>query len=231
MHPPKQRIRIVGSFEELVSTPFAGDVNALCWSRQLPGDFHEVLQRLHAAEGLVTIEEDELRSLDLSPDGRIARDVLLADQALLSRAGLDPILDVISDYPRDERGGPIPTDVYSFHVDSAPVEADTYLCTYAGPASEGLLNEQAIRRVDMGETRAELLRLHGGPDGAEFAAFLAENSYDLHYAPMPGAEPYPFGLHNLWRIAISWPGSPVLPCIHRAPPQPSGTPPRLLLIS
>ncbi len=225
------RTRMVGSFEELISTPFSGDVNAMCWSRTLAGDFQEVLDRLQPPEGLTTIEDDDLRALSLGPAGELARDALLADQALLRDAGLAPILDVITDYPRDERGGPVPTDVYSFHVDSAPVQVDTYLCTYFGPASEGLMNEHAIRRVDVAETRAELLRLHGGTDDDAFADWIAENCFDLHYVPRPGARPYPLGRHNLWRLAIAYPRSPVLPCIHRAPPQPAGTPPRLLLIS
>lgn len=225
------RTRIVGSFEELVRTPFAGKVNALCWPRQIVGDFQEVLNRLQVEEGLTTIEDDDLRALILSPAGCRARDFLLADTALLRDAGLAPMLDVITDYPKDERGGPVPTDVYSFHVDSAPVPADTYLCTYLGPESEGLLNEDAVRRVDVEETRAELIRLYGGEDDADFVEYLAENCFDLHYVPMPGAKPYAFGIGNLWRLAIAYPASPVLPCIHRAPPQPPGTPPRLLLIS
>ena len=230
-----RRTRIVGSFEELIGTPFAGEVNALCWPRRLEGDFQEVFDRLRPPEGLTTIEDEDLRTLDLGPAGCIARDRLLADQALLRDAGLAPILDTITEYLRDERGGPVPTDVYSFHVDSAPVQADTYLCTYLGPASEGLMNEEAIRRVDVAETRAELLRTHssvyGGSDDDAFTAYLAENCFDLHYVPRPGARPYPFGLHNVWRIAIAYPNCPVLPCIHRAPPQPPGTPPRMLLIS
>ena len=134
-------------------------------------------------------------------------------------------------YPRDAADGPVPTDVYSWHVDRAPVPADTYLCTYIGGSSEGLPNEAAVRRVDVAETRAKLLELYGGPDGEDFAAYLAEHSFDLHYSPMLGAQPYGFGLGNLWRIAIAYPGAPVLPCIHRAPLTPRGAPARLLLIS
>jgi hypothetical protein len=111
----------------------------------------------------------------------------------------------------------VPTDVFSFHVDSAPVEADTYLCTYHGPASEGLRNEEAQRRVDIPATRAELLNLFGGEDNADFCEFLTEHCYDLHYASVPSARPFSFGLGNFWRIATEWPGSPVPPCVHRAP--------------
>ena len=225
------RVRIVGSFEELLATPFSGDVNALCWPRELPGDFQEVVDRLSTEEGMTTIEDDDLRALTLSPAGVLARDVLLADQALLRRHDLAPTLDCITGHPRDIGAGPIPTDVYSFHVDSAPIQADTYLCTYVGSSSEGLANEAAIRRVDEPETRAKLLQFFGGPDDERFAEYLSEHFFDLHYSPSSGAGLYAFGLGNLWRIALAYPGSPVLPCIHRAPLSLPGAPARLLLIS
>ena len=129
------------------------------------------------------------------------------------------------------RSGPVATDVFSFHADSAPVEADTWLCTYHGLPSEGLRNDEAHRRVDIPATRAELLKLFGGDDDADFRAYLKENCYDLHYAAVPEARPFSFGLGNLWRIAVDYPGSPVPPCIHRAPATLPGQPPRLLLIS
>ena len=117
------------------------------------------------------------------------------------------------------------------HADSAPVEASTYLCTYHGPASEGLRNDEALRKVDLPATRAELLKLYGGADDDDFRVYLNEHCYDLHYAPVTGARPFSFGLGNFWRIAVDWPGSPVPPCVHRAPTTGPGDPPRLLLIS
>jgi hypothetical protein len=125
----------------------------------------------------------------------------------------------------------VATDVFSWHVDSAPVEVDTWLCTYHGPSSEALPNEEARRKVDIPETRAELLRMFGGEDDEDFREYLAENCYDLHYAPVAGARPFSFGVGNLWRIATEWPGKIVPPCIHRAPETREGKGPRLLLIS
>jgi hypothetical protein len=58
---------------------------------------------------------------------------------------------------------------------------------------------------------------------------LNDNCY-LHYASIPLAQPFRFGVGNLWSIAIAYPGSPVPPCIHRAPETLPGQP-RLLLIS
>ncbi len=229
--PSYSRIRMVGSFHELVTTPFGDGVNAFCWQRTLAGDFGEVVERLGAVDGIAHLDEAQLRSLPLSVAGLAAIEILLADQRLLRDHGLAPILDCIQDYPRDDDPGAVRTDVYSFHADSATTDTDTYLCTYTGPTSEGLRNDEAQRRVDIPETRAELLRCFGGKDDADFLEYLNENCYDLHYAPNPRAQPFSFGLGHLWRIAVEYPGSPVPPCIHRAPASIPGQPARLLLIS
>jgi hypothetical protein len=229
--PDYPRIRRVHTFHELLTTPFADGVNALCWERALPGDFGEVVGLLGEGEGIEALDEVRLVSLPASAAGRVAIEVLLEDLRRLREQERDPALNCIHGYPRDEEPGPVPTDVFSFHADSAPVEADTWLCTYHGPASEGLRNEEARRRVDVPETRAELLRGFGGEDGREFREYLHELCYDLHYAPIGKARPFSFGLGHLWRIAVDWPGSAVPPCIHRAPETLSGDGPRLLLIS
>ena len=229
--PGYPRIKTVRSFHELVTTPFTDGVNALCWPRILPGDFGEVVELLGAGEGITTLNDARLASLPVSAASRVAIDFLLEDQRLLREHDRDPVLNCIHGYPRDENPGPVPTDVFSFHADSAPVEADTWLCTYHGPASEGLRNDEAQRRVEIPETRAELLQLFGGEDDDDFREYLKENCCDLHYAPIPQARPFSFGAGHLWRIAVDWPGSPVPPCIHRAPETLPGQPPRLLLIS
>lgn len=227
MHP---RVRIVGSFDELLATPFAGSVNALCWPRVLEGNFAEVAAALGEGEGFVSLDEELLSGLALSAAGQRAADIMLADQQRLIDAGLDPELNAIHHYRRDETGSPIVTDVMSFHADSATDETDTWLCTYHGAYSEGLPNEEAVLKVGIPEIREKLLRLHGGPDDEAFREFLAENCYDLHYAALPHARPYAFGVGNLWRIATDWPGNPVPPCIHRAPETQPGEK-RLLLIA
>lgn len=229
--PAYARIKVVNSFHELVTTPFASGINALCWPRALPGDFGEVVRQFGAGEGITTLEDSQLDRLPVSAAGRAAIQVLLEDLRLLREHDRAPVLNCIHSYPRDETPGPVPTHVFSFHADSAPVEADTWLCTYHGPASEGLRNDEAQRRVDIPETRAALLGLFGGEDNDDFREYLNENCYDLHYAPLAQAQPFSFGVGHLWRIAVDHPGSPVPPCIHRAPVTLPGQPPRLLLIS
>ncbi|HEY3661676.1 MAG TPA: hypothetical protein VGL24_00815 [Chthoniobacterales bacterium] len=222
----------MNSFAELVATPFADGLNALCWPRVLAGDFGEVVQKLGAGDEIVTVEDEQLLNLQVSADGRIAIEVLRDDLRDLREAGREPALNCIHRYRRDESDGPVRTDVFSFHADRAPEEADTWLCTYHGPASEGLRNEEALRRVEVPETREELLKFLGSKeDDTDFREALHEHCYDLHYAPLSQARPYSFGVGKLWRIAVDWPGSAVPPCIHRAPETFSGQPPRLLLIS
>ncbi len=225
------RIKRVQSFHELITTPFADGVNALCWERVMLGDFGEVVEKLAVGDGVTILDEATLRDLPVTDAGRIAIDFMLEDERMLREHDLDPVLNCINGYPRDDDPGPVPTDVFSFHVDSATVETDTWLCTYHGPASEGLRNDEAQRRVDILETRAKLLTQFGGEDNDDFLEYLNENCYDLHYASLPNAQPFSFGLVNLWRIAVNYPGNPVPPCIHRAPETFPGESPRLLLIS
>ena len=224
-------IRKVKSFDELIGTPFTAGVNALCWERPLLGDFAAVIERLATPGGIVAVSDATLENLDPGPAGEIAIDQMLSDLRLLRAQGLLPELNCIRGYPREEDPGVIRTDVYSFHVDSATGPADTWLCTYHGAPSEGLPNDQAIRRAEIPETRAALLADYGGGDDDGFVEYLADHCYDLHYLPGPRARPYSLGQGNLWRIATAWPGSPVPPCIHRAPDSLPGAVPRLLLIA
>jgi hypothetical protein len=225
------QIKMVESWEELIGTPFGGGVNALCWSRRLHGDFEEVMRHLDVGPGINPLDEDELAGMQLSQQGTLAVGIMLEDLRRLRERGLDPMLECVNGYLRDVEPGPVPTDVYSFHADSATVETDTYLCTYYGRASEGLVNSQSVRKVDVPRIRGQLLELYGGADDEFFREFLNENCFDLHYAMIEGAVPFDFGIGNLWRIAVEYDGCPVPPCIHRAPETLPGDQGRLLLIS
>ena len=230
-HPDFPCTKIVNTLDELINTPFDKSTNALCWKRTLSGNFDEIAIQFSGYSEILSLEEADLYSLDLSKDGQAARDLLVQDLGLLRKLGLEPALDCIPFYPRDSNSDPVATDVYSFHVDTANINADTYLCSYNLTPSEGLLNSDAIRRVDIPETRSELLKRYGNDDDEGFTEYLRENHFDLHYLPVSPAAPYSFGLGNLWRIATDCPNSPTLPCIHRAPTTQIGQPPRLLLIS
>jgi len=227
---PESHVRVVGSFEELIATPFSDGVNALCWPRMLDGDFGEVAALLGLERGITILDPGTLHALPLSPAGQKAVEMMLADHRLLSEHGLEPVLNGINGYVQPEETGPVRTDVCSWHADSATAEVDTWLCTYHGKSSEGLPNEQAVRRIDVPETRALLLESYGGVDDEGFCEWLNDRYYDLHYVPLPHAKPYSFGVGNLWRVATLHDGCVVPPCVHRAPdPVPGKT--RLLLIS
>jgi hypothetical protein len=223
-------LRVVASFEALIATPFRDGVNAVCWARDLQGDFDEVVRKLGTDDDITSIDEARLRSIEVGPPGRRAVAALLEDLERLRAIGEEPTLDCVRRYPRDH-DGPVATDVHSFHVDRATAPLDTFLCSYTGASSEGLRHREARRLVDVPAIRALLLERFGGEEDEAFAAWLGENSFDLHYEALPEARPFSFGLGNLWRIAVQYPGSPVPACIHRAPEDSPGQSPRLLLIS
>ena len=208
--------------------PFHGAINAICWPRKLPGDFSEIVKRVALSGNITTIEQEELRELQLSEQGQLAREILLNDLKILKAHGASPILNVINYYDRDDTYPFFPTDVYSFHVDRSPIPTDTFLCTYYGEPSEILPNAQAQQKVLVPEIRAELKKLYrGAAEG--FESFLSEHFFDLHYLAKPAARPVCLGLGNLWRLAVDHPESQVPPCLHRAPKEKSGQN-RLLMI-
>lgn len=221
-------INSVTNFHDLVSTPFAGEINAICWARELQGDFSEIVEKLILSENIKEIKEEELHELQLSDQGNLAREILLNDMNLLKHHGASPVLNLIKYYDTDDEHSFFPTDVYSFHVDRSPIPIDTFLCTYYGDSSEILPNSEAIKKVLIPEIRSELKKLYTGTD-IDFESFLSENFFDLHYLPKANANPISLGLGNLWRLAIDHPESLVPPCIHRAPREKSGKT-RLLLI-
>lgn len=222
------QIHYVTNFQDLVSTPFHGEINAICWTRKLTGDFGEIANKVELNGNIAVLAEDELFELQLSEQGQLARDILLNDLKVLKAHGASPILNVIKCYARDDVYPFFPTDVYSFHVDRSPVPTNTFLCTYCGEPSEILPNSQATQKVLVPEIRDELKNLYRGADEG-FESFLSEHFFDLHYLPRPNAHLFSLGLGYLWKLAVDHPESQVLPCIHRAPKEKDGQN-RLLMI-
>lgn len=223
-----KHINEVSSFHDLVATSFHGDVNALCWKRSLKGDFSEIVEKISFSGNLIEIDEDDLKELDLSPQGQLAREVLLQDMRLLTEFGASPSLNIIKQYESDNENPYFPTDVYSFHVDRSPIPVDTFLCTYFGAASDIVPNAQATQKIRIPEIRQKLRNQFQGSDTA-FEEFLEENFLDLHYQAHLDAQITNLGLGNLWRLTTDHPELQVPPCIHRAPRENDGEK-RLLLI-
>jgi hypothetical protein len=222
------QIHAVTNFQELVSIPYYGKVNAICWKRQLEGNFAEIVNSVELNENIVELNEAMLLNLQLSAEGQLAREIILDDLKALKSHGAAPILNLIKCYDRDDAFPFFPTDVYSFHVDRSPIPTDTFLCTYYGDSSEIIPNAEAEQKVLIPEIRAELKTLYNGPDEG-FENFLTEHFFDLHYQAKPDAHLINLGLGHLWRLAIDHPELQVPPCVHRAPLETSGQT-RLMLI-
>lgn len=203
-------------------------MNALCWSRNLMGDFQEIVTKLELKENITEVSVDDLLALQLSENGSLARDILLSDIQLLTDFGVSPTLNLLKCYERDDELDFISTDVYSYHVDRSPIATDTFLCTYHGAASDILPNDQVEQKILIPEIRAKLKEVYDGPE-SEFDAFLEEYFFDLHYQPKSNATPVNLGMGHLWRLAVDHPTQQVLPCVHRAPIEKDGEY-RLLLI-
>jgi hypothetical protein len=225
---PLSTISHTHSFEELVSTPFKGNINALCWQRELAGDFAEIVKAIPSTGNITIIEKEELVALTLSEQGALARAVLLNDMNLLEQAGASPTLNLITHYEQDATNQFFPTDVYSFHADRSPVPTYTFLCTYSGAPSEILPNEYAQLKIQIPAIRLALQQAYGVGD-EDFETFAREHFFDLHYQATPDAPILSAGIGNLWKLAVEYPDALVLPCIHRAPIEKPGEP-RLLLI-
>lgn len=222
------QIKRVSNFQDLVSTPFSTEINAICWSRQLEGDFKEIVDKLKRDEDIAVITEEDLLELNLSEQAEMARAIVLNDMQALKEHGASPVLNLIRHYQRDEAQSFFPTDVYSFHVDRSPLPTDTFLCTYYGASSEIVANSQARQKILIPEIRKKLRTLYQGSD-ATFEDFLTEHFYDLHYEAEPGANIIRLAVGELCRLSVDYPGNPALPCIHRAPVEKAGEK-RLLLI-
>lgn len=222
------QVGVVSSFSGLIHTEFSGFVNALCWQRDLTGNFNEIVSGLQLKENITEVSAEDLLELSLSEQGNQAREIILNDLQLLAGFGASPSLNLLKCYERDEELDFFSTDVYSYHVDRSPIGTDTFLCTYYGAASDIIPNDQATQKILIPEIREKLRRLHDGP-AADFEDFLQECFFDLHYQAYPDARPLNLGNGHLWRLAVDHPGQKVLPCIHRAPVENEGQY-RLLLI-
>ena len=222
------QIGTVATFSELVQTEFKGKQNALCWYRNLEGDFKEIVRQLQLKEDITEVSPEDLLALQLSEMGKKARAIILEDLRVLTDFGASPSLNLLKCYERDDAFDFIATDVYSYHVDRSPIATDTFLCTYHGAASDIIANDQAEQKILIPEIRNKLKALHHGPE-EEFESFLKEYFFDLHYQAKPFAQAVNLGVGHLWRLAVDHPKQQVLPCIHRAPIENDGEY-RLLLI-
>lgn len=211
-----KHVEVASSFSELVNTDFHDEKNAICWERNLKGDFKEIVSQLQFKEDVTEVSIADLNDLKLSEKGNVAREIILEDIVNLTAFGAQPSLNLLKKYDRDDEFDFISTDVYSFHVDRSPIDTDTYLCTYFGSVSDIISNDDVEQKILIPEIRAQLMKLYDNSE-VNFDTFLKENYFDLHYQTKSNAHPINLGLGNLWRLAVDHPNQMVLPCVHRAP--------------
>ena len=78
------QISVVSSFSELVNSKFQGKMNALCWHRDLVGDFKEIVAKLELKENITEVSIEDLLTLKLSEEGNLAREIILNDYSALN---------------------------------------------------------------------------------------------------------------------------------------------------
>lgn len=55
-----KEIGVVATFFELVNTDFEGVMNAICWERNLVGDFKEIASQLQLKENITEVSTEDL---------------------------------------------------------------------------------------------------------------------------------------------------------------------------
>jgi len=60
-----KQVEVVTTFAELINTQFQGDKNAICWARNLAGDFKEIVAKLQLKENITEISIEDLLALPL----------------------------------------------------------------------------------------------------------------------------------------------------------------------
>lgn len=70
-------------------------MNALCWHRDLVGDFKEIVAKLELKENITEVSIEDLLTLKLSEEGNLAREIILNDIQLLTNFGASPTLNLL----------------------------------------------------------------------------------------------------------------------------------------
>jgi len=110
--------------------------NALCWQRDLDGDFEELVAHSTLEEDITVLQPEDLIALELSEAGQKARAIILQDDAAPNHLwGLSHSSNLLKKYERDEAFEFSSHGMRDFliHVDSSSIAtADTSLCTDRG---------------------------------------------------------------------------------------------------
>ena len=92
------QIKTVSSFKELINREFQGDNNAICWQRNLVGDFGEIVSKLELKNNITEVSVEDLENLTLTDHGELAIEIIINDLKLLTDFGASPSLNLIKNY-------------------------------------------------------------------------------------------------------------------------------------
>ena len=60
----ENQIQNVNNCEELIATPFLGNINAMCWNRKLKGDFSEIVDKVALIGNITELNKEDLLKLN-----------------------------------------------------------------------------------------------------------------------------------------------------------------------
>ena len=132
----------------------------------------------------------------MSLAGRTAIELLPEDQRLLREHGAAPVLNCFLSYPARKIRWSCPR-MFTPSTPTAPRWKQTHFFARITERQAKVCATRTRYVVWTFRNPRRTAQTFGGEDNACFREFLAENCYDLHYAPAPSAQPFSFGVGNL----------------------------------
>ena len=56
----QNQIHYVSNFQDFISYPFQGEINAICWTRKLQEDFSEIVAKVELEDNIATLSLEDL---------------------------------------------------------------------------------------------------------------------------------------------------------------------------
>ncbi len=235
------RICVADNQADMLSRKFGSHANVILHTRELKGDFNEVVavcHKLFAGKNQHLTQKDVTEALTphLSDAGRQATGIIIEDLKAMTSAGCkDARLRVVYGYEDHNENAPMEDNEHHFHIDGGDMTRGRILAPYTDPASEGLTPEDAIACLSL-EKYTELFKQawkKSAPDESlESYIRGMKMIYGGYYEPAAGKEPFAFRAGDIWRQAVMQMkqagGPPAF--VHRGSKPKDASTPRLLSV-